>query len=1274
MMVWPVMFAQYFGLGLMRPEMPGILLELFNGSMENVALYQGATDAVGALVAFALVPLIGDFSDEKGRKPALLISAICAAAPVFVLALYDHLLGVWPTIILYAAVALVSKLNSYSVALSYVADCSSIAQRSSVFGEVSGVMFVGLTAGPFVSGFLPRGVALLAAALLNVAAALYVVFLLPETLGRQQHKHHHQGSGEDNAKDPEKKKLLGASSSSFNGKKSYGADQDDEESAPGKKQKQKGKSDAVDSDDGKKQNKRGIWMAYNFLTQNRLFMLIGLITLVSQLAVFGVGQVYYLYLSEEVGFQRADTIRAALIGGIETSVVMLVGMPWLSNHMHESALMLIGLTSYLIYALGLAFSASSKGLVFAIIIFWALSGLTFPSTCSLLSAHTPSDQTGLAQGALSAVRCCASGLGPALFAVFFSSMVKLKHEQLGPQRTNFLEDTASVGWGSEAGVHYTALPFVLGALFISVSIVLALYLPATRLHPTKAAEIREKQQQDKEANKHNDEEQPKLKQEQQNGHGSPVSSDTSVDRADRWGFVRRRDGGHLIPAISGFHTFFDEFQHLSAHMRASVRRRRHHHDFMRHRKEEREKAQREAQEEQKQEEANKEQQQQQQQQRDDDDEDNNVSGSSSDSGSGSDGDEDTDSSKSKLTGDDGAFVMPPARSSKSRWTWLLVICAIVVGVMVLSKFIGHFTAPPPAHEHQQQSGKHGNALAEMNVVRSNATGDGTAPLSVRDWDLDPAVEGGSSSSVEDAAAAADEDDARPDVPSDMDEPADEEEESADERMHELSRYVAEKGKKKGSANMDKGSEKAAATGAAGPAAATSLNKKSRTASPRLVALSSSILAEQENHSGDNSTAASSDNDSGSTLKVKRINGIDDQNKKATPRKGAHPPAAKADTDHGEAQEKELHHELQKQIEQKKRIITVMALMGPPGVGKTALSRHLTAAYGLTPLSSGVLIRSEIARATPLGVQIKDIVASGGLVADELVLALVEKEIERLRTNNTDWPGVILDGFPRTLPQARMLDRPDCPIPPLSPMVYVHMKESILAERREGRRLCPVCGATYNMNPIDHDGYKLTPRVPDHADQTTCSRDNATLVRREDDKPEVAAHRMEAFRNESLPMARYYSAQGKLISIEKRFGAKKVFRAIRADIERLMAQQRLENERRAEERPQKLPEELDRQEEELKRVRGPESGLTGAGTEEEERTTQLVENDSDNDSSDDDEQDGGAKEEKKGGKDQTTSKKEEEKGEKEQQPTAQVQGKQRNSSGDRSKQPKAQEGA
>ncbi len=84
---------QYFALGLLRPEMPGLLLELWNGSMRHVALFQGCTDGIGALVAFALVPWIGAFSDKKGRKPALLMSAISAAAPVFVVAAYPWLIG-----------------------------------------------------------------------------------------------------------------------------------------------------------------------------------------------------------------------------------------------------------------------------------------------------------------------------------------------------------------------------------------------------------------------------------------------------------------------------------------------------------------------------------------------------------------------------------------------------------------------------------------------------------------------------------------------------------------------------------------------------------------------------------------------------------------------------------------------------------------------------------------------------------------------------------------------------------------------------------------------------------------------------------------------------------------------------------------------------------------------------------------------------------------------------------------------------------------------------
>jgi len=1051
-MVWPIMFAQYFALGLMRPEMPGILLELFGGSMENVALYQGATDAVGALVAFALVPMIGDFSDHKGRKPALLVSALCAAAPVFVLALYGTVFGTYFTIVLYALVALVSKLNSYSVALSFVADCSTIEQRSSVFGEVSGVMFVGLTGGPLVSGFLPRGIALTLAAFLNVAAALYIMLLMPETLGRQKSSHSRHAvhaEADADAHDPEKKSLLANGAS-----KSYG----------GAEQGRDGAQDAAAAPvtvSEKPKKKRGFLMAWNFLTQNRLYALIGLITLISQLAVFGVGQIYFLYLAEEGGFERVEIIRAALIGGAETIVVMLVGMPWLSQHMHESSLMLIGLASYLIYALGLASSAASKLAVFAIIIFWSLSGLSFPATCSLLSAHTPHEQTGLAQGALSAVRCCASGLGPAVFALFFSRMVAIKREHLGPGRFSFIEDTATVGWG----IHYTALPFVLGALLIFIAMVLTLWLPSTR---QKSA--------------------PKTP-----AHPSRAQGDVEQQQPPK------------------------ERKSSSAE-----------------------------------------------------------------------------------------FVMPPARSSKSRMTWFIALTAVCIGTLMVCSYVGHYFADEPVHDHIHAQNK--QSLVQMhNVHFSHSATEGVSFVDNWAAQLDTAVVGKdnaqeaqeaairreekfSATEGTDAQAQGDEEDekAKNGAP-DADEPADEESETEQERASELARLHDQDG-------------------------ATASNASKSAASPRLLELSA-LVAEQKQKSADKLE--------------KRINGAPDQ--QAVPRKGAAPPAAKADHEHGDKAAALLSKEDREKIAEEKRIITVMALMGPPGVGKTALSRHLTEAYGLTPLSSGVLIRSEIARETPLGLKIKHTVETGGLVDDALVLALVEKEISRLRAADPKWPGVILDGFPRTLNQARMLDAADSPIPPLSPMVYVHMRDDILAERREGRRLCPVCGATYNMNPIDHDGYVLKARRPDHDDQTTCSRDNATLVRRPDDREDIAQHRMQAFRNESLPMAPYYEAQGKLISIEKTRGAKTVFKLIRADLERLMAQQRLELERRAKERPQKLPQEVAAKEDQLRRTEGPASGLVGSGEDE------LVYHPKE-------EEDNQAEQDKKEGE--------------EPQPTAKVQGKQR----------------
>jgi adenylate kinase family enzyme len=119
--------------------------------------------------------------------------------------------------------------------------------------------------------------------------------------------------------------------------------------------------------------------------------------------------------------------------------------------------------------------------------------------------------------------------------------------------------------------------------------------------------------------------------------------------------------------------------------------------------------------------------------------------------------------------------------------------------------------------------------------------------------------------------------------------------------------------------------------------------------------------------------------------------------------------------------------------------------------------------------------------------------------------------------------------------------------------YVHMNETILAERREGRRVCPKCGLTYNLNPISHDGYHLKARAP-HGDNETCDVDGTRLERREDDAPEIANKRMAAFHQLSLPMAEFYEQKGKLISIEKTRGAAALFKIIRPQIEELMDKQ------------------------------------------------------------------------------------------------------------------------
>lgn len=1026
--------------------------------MRSVALYQGITDGVGAVVAFMLVPMIGAFSDTHGRKPALLISAVSAAAPVFVMAAYGWMLGGQLTLVLYAIVALVSKLNSYSVALSYVADCSSLAKRSAAFGEVSGVMFLGLTGGPFVSGFLTRGASLAFAAVLNVLAALYIVFLLPET------KPAISARESDAAFVLDEKTGLLTGTGAGAGNKGYGSSSASSSSTltvpPASslaKDSSSSSSSPSSSGEPKPPHKKSMLLAFHFLASNPLYALIGLITLLSQLAVFGVGQVYFLYLTEELGFARTDTIHAALIGGVQTSVVMLVGMPWLSKKLHESVLMLVGLTSYAIYALGLALSASTRGQAYGIIMFWSLSGLLFPATCSLLSAHTNAEATGLAQGALSAVRSCASGLGPALFAVIFSQMVTIKHAQLGvPGPVSYAQDTAYMNVLG-LPVHYTALPFVLGAALIIISIGLTLYLPSQRNAQENAALDASKKAQAEEAAKgaiavsdsSSSSNQPQWPAAVPHGSLPSGAGRENVSVAlHHWGKVRsslHRRRGIVHPAVEGCHQYWDEWQSLGAHLKR--RKHEHMHEAGWHYRPHKH-----------------------------DHGTQTVSTSPIASHQHHIAESDEEHPEESIAvATSYAFVLPPKRSAKSRWIWALsLLIVIVLSLIVVESFGGLFDEATPQ-----------------------------APLAVTHG---------------------------------------------------------------GSGKHGHGGDAKARTGAGAEAepksGADAKGKDADTKHPK-AAHAQFAIEEEEDNSSSNEDASATSSSFNSTQSFPGLN--------MTQMVFAPLPRATNES------------------------ILVMSLMGPPGVGKvrqkatrrisrsrargrwsveqrtahadlsvfrllcvtcmqTALSRHLTLAYGLTPLSSGVLVRSEISRGTPLGLSIRETVVNGGLIADATVLQLVSDEIARLKAADPEWPGVILDGFPRTLPQAQMLDSAQSPLPPLSVMVYVHMRDDILAERRRGRRSCPKCGASFNMDGIDRDGYYLPARVPKHADQSTCDRDDTPLVQREDDREDIAARRMIAFNTESLPMAEYYRTQGKLISIEKTRSAAEVFETIRPDIEAAFARE------------------------------------------------------------------------------------------------------------------------
>ena len=192
----------------------------------------------------------------------------------------------------------------------------------------------------------------------------------------------------------------------------------------------------------------------------------------------------------------------------------------------------------------------------------------------------------------------------------------------------------------------------------------------------------------------------------------------------------------------------------------------------------------------------------------------------------------------------------------------------------------------------------------------------------------------------------------------------------------------------------------------------------------------------------------------------------------------------------------------------------LVLLGPPGAGKGTQAEKLAKKFQIPAISTGRIIRNAIAENTPAGIQAKAFIDRGELVPDDDVVEMVK---ERLKEDDCK-SGYILDGFPRTLSQAEIMDR----LPILVDLVLeIHVDEDIIVERLSGRRECKVCGATYHIhdNPPKQEG--------------VCDKCGGPLVRREDDVPEIIRNRIKVYSEQTEPLKEYYKAKGLLVSVTGR---------------------------------------------------------------------------------------------------------------------------------------------
>jgi len=186
-------------------------------------------------------------------------------------------------------------------------------------------------------------------------------------------------------------------------------------------------------------------------------------------------------------------------------------------------------------------------------------------------------------------------------------------------------------------------------------------------------------------------------------------------------------------------------------------------------------------------------------------------------------------------------------------------------------------------------------------------------------------------------------------------------------------------------------------------------------------------------------------------------------------------------------------------------------LGAPGAGKGSLAVKVKEIYNIPHISTGDIFRANIKAQTPLGVKVKAIIDSGSLVSDDLTFELVKDRLSQDDCKN----GFILDGFPRTIPQAEMLETLGLKLS----CVNFEIAEEIVLKRLSTRRVCKACGANYNV-------LTLPPKV-----EGVCDACGGEIIQRDDDKQEAILHRMDVYKEQTQPLIDFYNKKGNMTNLD-----------------------------------------------------------------------------------------------------------------------------------------------